>query len=109
MSCFGFCRGTDNSHGYYMAQALRYAVEEINSDSQLLPGVTLGYQMYDTCSLRASILGTVTLLAQQYNREKVEPRAIVLIGPDSSSYSFTPAAGLGAFLMPEVPYIYACF
>ncbi|MCI4387377.1 hypothetical protein PGIGA_G00073360, partial [Pangasianodon gigas] len=104
MSCYGFCRGTANSHGYYLVQALRYAVEEINNNSQLLPGITLGYQTYDTCSLQASILGTVTLVAQQYNRVKVEPRAIALIGPDSSSYSFTPAAALGGFLMPEISY-----
>ncbi|KAB5546272.1 hypothetical protein PHYPO_G00070150 [Pangasianodon hypophthalmus] len=97
-------RGTANSHGYYLVQALRYAVEEINNNSQLLPGITLGYQTYDTCSLQASILGTVTLVAQQYNRVKVEPRAIALIGPDSSSYSFTPAAALGGFLMPEISY-----
>ncbi|KAI5612307.1 taste receptor type 1 member 2 precursor, partial [Silurus asotus] len=97
-------RGTANNHGYYLVQALRYAVEEINNNSQLLPGVTLGYQAYDTCSLQASILGTLTLLAQQYNRVKVKSRAIALIGPDSSSYSFTPAATLGSFLMPEISY-----
>ncbi|KAG7323542.1 hypothetical protein KOW79_013244 [Hemibagrus wyckioides] len=83
---------------------MRYAVAEINNDTRLLPGVILGYQTYDTCSLQASILGTVTLLAQQYNRVKVKNGAIALIGPDSSSYSFTPAAALGSFLMPEISY-----
>ncbi|KAM9445361.1 taste receptor type 1 member 1 [Clarias gariepinus] len=96
--------GTANSHGYYLMQALRYAVEEINNSSQLLPGITLGYQAYDICSLQASILGTVTILAQQYNRVKVKPLAIALIGPDSSSYSFTPATALGTFLVPEISY-----
>ncbi|KAK3547220.1 hypothetical protein QTP86_017838, partial [Hemibagrus guttatus] len=104
MSCYGFCRGTENSHGYYLVQAMRYAVAEINNDTRLLPGVILGYQTYDTCSLQASILGTVTLLAQQYNQVKVKSGAIALIGPDSSSYSFTPAAALGSFLMPEISY-----
>lgn len=107
MSCYGFCRGAANIHGYYLLQALRYAVEEINNDNQLLPGITLGYQTYDICSLQASILGTVTLAAQQYNRVKVKPQAIALIGPDSSSYSFIPAAALGAFLMPEVLHTHA--
>lgn len=109
MSFYDFCRGTANSHGYYLMQALRYAVEEINNSSQLLPGITLGYQAYDICSLQASILGTVTILAQQYNRVKVKPLAIALIGPDSSSYSFTPATALGTFLVPEVLHIYASF
>ncbi|TSM04830.1 Taste receptor type 1 member 1 [Bagarius yarrelli] len=97
-------RGTENSHGYYLVQALRYAVEEINNDTQLLPGITLNYQTFDTCSLQASILGTVTLLAQQFNRVKVKSNAIALVGPDSSSYSFTPAAALGSFLMPQISY-----
>lgn len=88
---------------------MRYAVAEINNDTRLLPGVILGYQTYDTCLLQASILGTVTLLAQQYNRVKVKSGAIALIGPDSSSYSFTPAAALGSFLMPEVLHTFAYY
>lgn len=109
MCCCGFCRGTANSHGYYLVQALRYAVEEINNNIQVLPGITLGYQTYDICSVQASILGTVALSAQQYNSVKVKPSAIALIGPDSSSYSFTPAAALGSFLVPEVLHTYAYF
>lgn len=102
MCCCGFCRGTANSHGYFLVQALRYAVEEINSMNLVLPGLTLGYQTYDICSVPASILGTVALSAQQYNKVEVKPSAISLIGPDSSSYAFTPAAALGSFLVPEV-------
>ncbi|GAA6088687.1 taste receptor type 1 member 1, partial [Tachysurus ichikawai] len=97
-------RGTVNSHGYFLVQGLRYAVEEINNNNRLLPGVILGYQVYDTCSLRASILGTLNLLAQQYNRVKMKSGAIALIGPDSSTYCFISAAALGSFLMPEISY-----
>ncbi|XP_060750523.1 taste receptor type 1 member 1 [Tachysurus vachellii] len=97
-------RGTVNSHGYFLVQGLRYAVEEINNNNRLLPGVILGYQVYDTCSLRASILGTVNLLAQQYNRVKMKSGAIALIGPDSSTYCFISAAALGSILMPEISY-----
>ncbi|KAL6482880.1 hypothetical protein MHYP_G00077520 [Metynnis hypsauchen] len=106
--CMTDCKqGTDNKHGFHLVQALRYAVEEINNSTgkdQLLPGITLGYQTYDTCSCRASVLATVDLLSQQYNRVDVEPRAVALIGPDSSDYAFTPAAALGAFLLPQISY-----
>ncbi|XP_007246390.2 taste receptor type 1 member 1 [Astyanax mexicanus] len=106
--CMATCReGTDNKHGFHLVQALRYAVEEINSgagNEQLLPGITLGYQMYDICSLSASVLATVDLLAQQYNRVKVEPQAVALIGPDSSDFAFTPASALGTYLLPEISY-----
>ncbi|KAL7864797.1 hypothetical protein AOLI_G00162170 [Acnodon oligacanthus] len=106
--CMTDCKqGTDNKHGFHLVQALRYAVEEINNSTgkdQLLPGITLGYQTYDTCSRRASVLATVDLVSQQYNRVDVEPRAVALIGPDSSDYAFTPAAALGAFLLPQISY-----
>ncbi|KAJ7306599.1 hypothetical protein JRQ81_009986 [Phrynocephalus forsythii] len=35
--------------GYSYLQAMRYAVEEINHSSFLLPGVSLGYEMVDIC------------------------------------------------------------
>lgn len=98
-------RGSTNKHGYHLVQALRYAVEEINSnitDKRLLPGVTLGYQTFDLCSLPASNLATLDLLARQRNSSGVENLAVAVIGPDSSTYSFTPAAALGAVLMPQV-------
>lgn len=87
-----------------MLQALRYAVEEINNGTnpELLPGVTLGYQTYDLCSRPASTLATLDLLVQQINGTQQEQRAVAVVGPDSSSYSFTPAAALGAYLVPQV-------
>ncbi|XP_006642104.2 taste receptor type 1 member 1 [Lepisosteus oculatus] len=106
--------GIFNKHGYHLMQAMRFAIEEINNGSggeNLLPGVTLGYQIYDICSEPASILATLDVLVQQheYNREPESPstsrtRAIAVIGPDSSSYAFTSAATLGYYLIPEISY-----
>ncbi|XP_063746191.1 taste receptor type 1 member 1 isoform X2 [Eleginops maclovinus] len=108
--------GTANKHGYYLLQAMRFAVEEINNSTgpqPLLPGVTLGYQMYDICSTEASILGTLDLLKQQYQSPSEteadinynnSQHAVALIGPDSSSNSFGPAALLGAHLIPQISY-----
>lgn len=97
---------------------MRFAVEEINNSSTpqpLLPGVKLGYQMYDICSVPASVLATLDLLAQQSQRplelqteDDTErdgadsQRAVAVIGPDSSSKSFTPASLLGSYLIPQV-------
>lgn len=118
ISCVAISRGRPNKHGFHLLQAMRFAVEEINNRSTpqpLLPGVKLGYQMYDICSVPASVLATLDLLAQQ-SQGPSEPeteedsetgdgnsqRAVAVIGPDSSSKSFTPAALLGAFLVPQV-------
>nr|AAI62412.1 Taste receptor, type 1, member 1 [Danio rerio] len=100
-------KGLTNKHGYHLVQAFRYAVDEINNgtqDKQLLPGVTLGYRTYDICSLPASNLATLDLLAQQLHPSAVDSRAVAIIGPDSSSYAFTPAAALGVFLVPQISY-----
>uniref|UniRef100_UPI003AAB4545 taste receptor type 1 member 1 n=1 Tax=Centroberyx gerrardi TaxID=166262 RepID=UPI003AAB4545 len=118
LPALGTCnKGRKNKHGYFLMQALRFAVEEINSNATgrqpLLPGVKLGYQVYDICSVPASVLATLDLLGQQHQTEgdtdpnpdsNLEQRAVAVIGPDSSSKSFTPAALLGAYLVPQISY-----
>ncbi|XP_069579518.1 taste receptor type 1 member 1 [Brachyistius frenatus] len=112
--------GTNNKHGFHLMQAMRFAVEEINNSTgpqSLLPGVKLGYQLYDICSVPASILATLDVLVQQHE-DPSTPRAegdadlnsnrgqkeVAVIGPDSSSKSFTPASLLGAYLIPQISY-----
>uniref|UniRef100_A0A667XKW9 Taste receptor, type 1, member 1 n=1 Tax=Myripristis murdjan TaxID=586833 RepID=A0A667XKW9_9TELE len=126
MPALGSCsKGRQNKHGYHLMQAMRFAVEEINNGSgsqPLLPGVELGYQIYDICSVPASVLATLDLLDQQQQQQQgasaagtegdmspvssssLGQRAVAVIGPDSSSKSFTPAALLGAYLVPQISY-----
>ncbi|XP_033824721.1 taste receptor type 1 member 1 [Periophthalmus magnuspinnatus] len=102
-------KGKPNKHGFHLMQAMRFTVEQINNSS-LLPGVTLGYQIYDICSISASILATLDLLVHQQGggeaevNQKGSREFVAVIGPDSSSNSFTPAALLGAYLMPQISY-----
>ncbi|PWA31068.1 hypothetical protein CCH79_00010594 [Gambusia affinis] len=100
-------QGRPNKHGFHLMQAMRFAVEEINNSSgplPLLPGVKLGYQMYDICSNPASVLATLDLLEQQSQNFSNTQRAVGVIGPDSSSKSFMPAALLGAYVIPQISY-----
>lgn len=95
---------------------MRFAVEEINNSTgpqPLLPGVKLGYELFDSCSVSAVVLATLDLLEQQSpstsgtERDpnfKNSEQAVAVIGPDSSSKSLASAALLGAYLLPQVSY-----
>uniref|UniRef100_A0A4W6C6S5 G-protein coupled receptors family 3 profile domain-containing protein n=1 Tax=Lates calcarifer TaxID=8187 RepID=A0A4W6C6S5_LATCA len=37
------------------AQAMLFAIEEINNSTELLPGISLGFKLYDTCGLSRSV------------------------------------------------------
>ncbi|KAJ7995380.1 hypothetical protein DPEC_G00243970 [Dallia pectoralis] len=43
------CTGSLDSRELRLSRAMIYAIEEINNSSQLLPGVTIGYEIYDAC------------------------------------------------------------
>lgn len=102
--------GEINKNGIHLLHAMKLAVEEINSDTQsLLPGVMLGYQMYDVCSVSASILASLDVLDYwSFSASGTDPnvnnsqRPLAVIGPDSSSKSFMSALLLGAYLIPQV-------
>uniref|UniRef100_A0A8B9MP18 Taste 1 receptor member 1 n=1 Tax=Accipiter nisus TaxID=211598 RepID=A0A8B9MP18_9AVES len=91
---------------------MRFAVEEINNSSTLLPNITLGYDIHDTCSEPASLHATLRALARKGGREvevlpafrHYEPEAVAIIGPDSTHLAVTTAAILGIFLVPEISY-----
>ncbi|XP_061458093.1 taste receptor type 1 member 1 [Rhineura floridana] len=104
-------------HSYHLVQAMRFAVEEISNSSSLLPNVTLGYEIYDTCCLSATIYATLSLLSQggdgccsnRYltvaaNYTFYVPKAVAAIGPDTSENAIMTASLLGIFRMPQVSY-----
>lgn len=107
--------GTRNLHSYHLMQAMRFAVDEINNSSQLLPSVTLGYEIYDTCSQSATLYAMLRLLSAQGGGEGSRwhvpvasnytgylSQAVAVIGPDSSELAITTATLLGIFLIPQV-------
>uniref|UniRef100_A0A3B4GSR8 Taste receptor type 1 member 3 n=1 Tax=Pundamilia nyererei TaxID=303518 RepID=A0A3B4GSR8_9CICH len=59
-----------NDLGLGLAIAMKYAVDEINGNQTLLPGIKLGYEIYDTCSQSAIIVKpTLSFLTEKSSKE----------------------------------------
>ncbi|XP_072895051.1 extracellular calcium-sensing receptor-like [Hemitrygon akajei] len=95
-------------------QAMIFAIEEINRSSVLLPNITLGYRIYDSCNLaRLSIKAAFEMIngrdpTSQWN--SCLPRSIVpaIVAESGSSQSLAVAASIGPFQVPMVSYFSTC-
>ncbi|OCT90679.1 hypothetical protein XELAEV_18019296mg [Xenopus laevis] len=95
---------------YQTMQALLYAVDEINADMELLPNITLGFQVLDTCNtLRRTAQGALLMLSggldmtpnfNCYNRRRLAG----IIGDSASTRSILIAQILGLYQYPQISY-----
>ncbi|XP_015807364.3 extracellular calcium-sensing receptor-like [Nothobranchius furzeri] len=100
---------------FQFAQAMRFGIEEINNSTELLPGITLGYNVYDTCgSIARSVKVALSLV--NGNEGKASPlkacskpaQVQAIIGETSSSPSTAIAAVLGPFHIPIISHFATC-
>uniref|UniRef100_A0A8C1K3S8 Olfactory receptor C family, u1 n=1 Tax=Cyprinus carpio TaxID=7962 RepID=A0A8C1K3S8_CYPCA len=113
------CSGRFDFRAFRWVQTMVFAIEEINSNSSLLPGVTLGYRILDSCdhvhtSLRSTLfLVNGTSSQTQANADgsaKCLSSAPVpaVIGLASSSPTRAVAQTLGPFGIPLISYFATC-
>eukprot|EP00079_Xenopus_tropicalis_P023411 XP_012815792.1 PREDICTED: extracellular calcium-sensing receptor-like [Xenopus tropicalis] len=95
---------------YHSMQALIFAVDEINSDPDLLPNITLGYHIFDTCiTVRRSAQGALWMLSGgqeitlNYHCYQEAPLAGI-IGDCGSTRSILMAEMLGLYRYPQISY-----
>ncbi|XP_053575479.1 extracellular calcium-sensing receptor-like [Bombina bombina] len=91
-------------------QALIFAVAEINMNPHILPNITLGFQIFDTCTvLRRATEGVLWMLSgyqesvPNYRCQKGAPLAAV-IGDSGSTRSILMAHILGLYRYPQISY-----
>ncbi|XP_078524893.1 extracellular calcium-sensing receptor-like [Lissotriton helveticus] len=95
---------------YGFALALVFTINEINREQLLLPNITLGFLIYDTCqSLIRTMQGTLQMLTGpvqpvlNYNCEQYS-RLAAVIGEARSTASISIARLLGLYRYPQVSY-----
>ena len=90
---------------------MKYAVDEINANQILLPGIKLGYEIYDTCRQSAVIVKPAisfltaksdNVLSVECNYTDYETSISAVIGPYSSEMVSVIGKLMGFFLMPQV-------
>ncbi|XP_075061871.1 extracellular calcium-sensing receptor-like [Mixophyes fleayi] len=99
---------TFHFESYQQLQAMRFAIEEINKDQNILPNVTLGFQAYDSCDvlnldLESSlqvVTGSHTAIPNYRCLPDVPLAAI--IGPAISTHSILLAHILGLYRYPQI-------
>uniref|UniRef100_A0AAR2JB31 G-protein coupled receptors family 3 profile domain-containing protein n=1 Tax=Pygocentrus nattereri TaxID=42514 RepID=A0AAR2JB31_PYGNA len=114
------------SNNFQLSQSLIFAIEEINNSSSLLPGVSLGYKIYDTCTSAAMGVKMAMVLLNgnenlTLNEQCTKPaQVLAIIGETQSSVSMAIAKTVGTFIniwqekkrlniIPNIRVIYSSF
>ena len=81
-----------------------YAVDEINSNSSILPNTSLGYMIYDSCfNMHKTLTVALSYLGQKFSEYLKEHCPIhAVVGESGSQHSLTIARFFALFLIPQV-------
>ncbi|XP_043564344.1 metabotropic glutamate receptor 7-like isoform X2 [Chiloscyllium plagiosum] len=113
------CGDLKKEKGIHRLEAMLYALDQINSDPDLLPNITLGAHILDTCSKDIYALEQSLTFVQTHIQKDttdvrctngeppifVKPERIVgVVGASSSSVSIMVAKILRLFKIPQISY-----
>ncbi|XP_066527019.1 metabotropic glutamate receptor 7 isoform X2 [Hoplias malabaricus] len=113
------CGDIKKENGIHRLEAMLYALDQINGDEELLPNITLGARVLDTCSrdthaLEQSLTFVQALIQKDTSDVRctngeppvfVRPEKVVgVIGASASSVSIMVANILRLFQIPQISY-----
>ncbi|XP_069053790.1 extracellular calcium-sensing receptor-like [Lepisosteus oculatus] len=102
-----------NFRAFRWMQAMIFFIEEVNRNKALLPNITLGYSLYDSCALEPqAVKATLSMLTEPaHEREegcRDVPSVPVVIGNSGSSLTIAVSRALQPFRVPLVSYFASC-
>ncbi|XP_067275460.1 extracellular calcium-sensing receptor-like [Pseudorasbora parva] len=103
-----------NLRDFRLAQIMIFAIEEINRSESLLPNISIGYSIYDTCSSRMSSMsatmglmnGPGFIAGNRCNGQGSPIQAI--IGETESSATVILSRTTGPFKIPVISHAASC-
>uniref|UniRef100_A0A8D2B551 G-protein coupled receptors family 3 profile domain-containing protein n=1 Tax=Sciurus vulgaris TaxID=55149 RepID=A0A8D2B551_SCIVU len=107
--CEGF-----NFRGFRWMKTMIHTIKEINQRKDILPNITLGYQIFDTCSTisKAMESAMVLLTGQEENKPNIRNSTGAylagIVGSGGSSLSIAASRILGLYFLPQVGYASTC-
>uniref|UniRef100_A0A8C6WPS0 G-protein coupled receptors family 3 profile domain-containing protein n=1 Tax=Neogobius melanostomus TaxID=47308 RepID=A0A8C6WPS0_9GOBI len=101
---------------FQLAQAMLFAIAEINNSSDILPGLSLGYKMYDACGSIARAVSGALALANGNEATFVSSetpctksaQVQAILGENSSSLCMAIATVIGPFHLPLISHFATC-
>ena len=97
------CGNIDTQPGFQYLAAMLFAIKEINNDPNLLPNITLGAKIYDTCRSQ-TIAGDRAKDIIKYTLMGHKAPLAAVIGPLVSDVSIAVANLLRVFNIPQISY-----
>ncbi|KTG07246.1 hypothetical protein cypCar_00035550 [Cyprinus carpio] len=96
-----------NLRNFLLAQVMIFTIEEINRNETLLPNVSIGYQIYDTCGSRLSTMSATMGLMNGLDfgsgdRCNEQPPLPAIIGETESSATVILSRTTGPFKIPVI-------
>lgn len=102
-SCHDKCGDLRSYDAVYFTEAMIYAIDEANRNSDILPGISLGFKILDYCSKDVIALEKASNFLPSCSMSQPPP-IVGVVGPYSSSVALQVSNLLGLFKVPHISY-----
>ncbi|XP_026048817.1 extracellular calcium-sensing receptor-like [Astatotilapia calliptera] len=109
------CKGSLYTSELQSSRAMVFAIEEINNSTELLPGIRLGYQIYDSCAsvpvavhMAFQILNSFDPVFSMDNNCSHSGMVMAVVGGSGSTTSISLSQVIRSFNIPQVSHFSTC-